>query len=111
VGAVRGATSSATDAGAHMGVGGAASKVAIGAHMGPANVTTSTKAGGARVGSASRLDVAILCAQAKAALTGLGWKPAIAHAAVAAAAASQGVDMTLERLVFESLRRCPVPRA
>jgi hypothetical protein len=58
-----------------------------------------------------RLDAAILCAQAKTALTGLGWKPAIAHAAVAAAAASQGVDITLERLVFESLRRCPAPRA
>jgi hypothetical protein len=47
--------------------------------------------------------------QAKAALTGLGWKRAIAHAAVAAAVAEQGPDVTLERLVFESLRRCPVP--
>jgi hypothetical protein len=109
VGGARGATSSATGAGAHMGAG-VPSKVEIGAHTGTANVTTSTRAGGALVGSASRLDAAILCAQAKAALTGLGWKPAIAHAAVAAAAASQGVDMTLERLVFESLRRCPAPR-
>jgi hypothetical protein len=109
--AVRSATSSATGAGAHMGAGGAASKVAIGAHVGTANVTISTKAGDAPASAASRLDAAILCAQAKAALTGLGWKPAIAHAAVAAAAASQGVDVTLERLVFESLRRCPAPKA
>jgi hypothetical protein len=113
MGAVRGATISATETGARMGAGGTASKVDIGAPVSRTNVTTSTKAGGDPVGSgsASRLDVAILCAQAKAALTGLGWKPAIAHAAVAAAAASQGVDMTLERLVFESLRRCPAPRA
>jgi hypothetical protein len=111
MGAVHGATSSATGAGAHMGAGGAASRFEIGAHTATANVTISTKAGSEPAGSATRLDAASLCAQAKAALTGLGWKPAIAHAAVAAAAASQGVDMTLERLVFESLRRCPAPKA
>lgn len=64
----------------------------------------------AHVGGPDRLSAAILCAQAKAALTGLGWKPATARAAVAAAAAAQGTDVTLERLIFESLRRCPVPR-
>jgi hypothetical protein len=63
---------------------------------------TSVRASGAR-----RLDAAILRTQAKAALTGLGWKPAIAHAAVAAAAEVQGEDVTLERLIFEALRRCP----
>ena len=47
----------------------------------------------------------------KAALIGLGWKPAIANAAVSAAAAAQGTEFTLERLIFESLRRCPVPSA
>lgn len=57
----------------------------------------------------SKLDTAILHTQAKAALTGLGWKPAIAHAAVAAAAAAQGTGASLEALIFESLRRCPVP--
>lgn len=57
-----------------------------------------------------RLDAAILRTQAKAALTGLGWKPAIARAAVAAAAAAQGEDVTLERLIFEALRRCPTPK-
>jgi Holliday junction resolvasome RuvABC DNA-binding subunit len=62
------------------------------------------------VGTASKLDAAILRTQAKAALTGLGWKPAIAHAAVAAAAAAQGAGVTLERLIFESLRRCSAPK-
>ncbi|TMQ04978.1 MAG: HNH endonuclease [Deltaproteobacteria bacterium] len=63
----------------------------------------------AHVGAA-RLDAAILCTQAKAALTGLGWKPAMARAAVEAAVA-HGSEMTLERLIFESLRQCPVPKA
>jgi hypothetical protein len=62
------------------------------------------------VSGARRLDAAILRTQAKAALTGLGWKPAIAHAAVAAAAEAQGEDVTLERLIFEALRRCPKPK-
>jgi hypothetical protein len=59
----------------------------------------------------NKLDRAILQAQAKAALTSLGWKPAIALAAVAAASAAHGIDMTLESLIRESLRRCPVPKA
>jgi Holliday junction resolvasome RuvABC DNA-binding subunit len=49
--------------------------------------------------------------QAKAALTGLGWKPKIAHAAVAAAMTARGGSLGLEQLIFEALRRCPVPRA
>jgi hypothetical protein len=61
--------------------------------------------------AASKLDAAILRTQAKAALVGLGWKPAIAHEAIAAAAAVHGADLTLERLIFESLRRCPTPKA
>ena len=60
--------------------------------------------------TAARLDAAILCTQAKAALTGLGWKPVVARAAVEAAVA-HGSEMTLEQLIFDSLRRCPVPRA
>jgi uncharacterized protein involved in copper resistance len=64
---------------------------------------------GAEIKAASKLDAAILRTQARAALTGLGWKPAIAYAAVDAAAAAHGPEMTLERLVFESLRRCPAP--
>ena len=67
----------------------------------------------ADVKASSRLDAAILRTQATAALTSLGWKPAIAHAAVAAAtaAAAHGPELTLERLIFESLRRCPASRA
>jgi predicted nucleic acid-binding protein len=64
----------------------------------------------AHVGATSDLDAAILRTQAKAALTGLGWKPAIADAAVAAAAAAQGAGVSLERLIFEALRRCPAPK-
>jgi Holliday junction resolvasome RuvABC DNA-binding subunit len=59
----------------------------------------------------SKLDEAIVRTQAKAALTGLGWKPAIAHAAVAAAVAAEGTEIALDRLIIEALRRCPVPRA
>jgi hypothetical protein len=43
----------------------------------------------------SKLDVAILRTQARAALAGLGWRPAIAHAAVDAAVAAHGADLTL----------------
>ena len=61
------------------------------AHVGTADAMAPT----------SRLDAAILRSQAKAALIGLRWKPAIAHAATAAAATAQGTEMTLERLIFE----------
>jgi hypothetical protein len=57
------------------------------------------------------LDVAVQRTQAKEALVGLGWKPAIARTAVAAAATALGSETTLERLILESLRRCPKPRA
>jgi hypothetical protein len=55
------------------------------------------------------LDAAIVCSQAKTALVGLGWKTAIARAAVAEAAAALGGGATLERLIFEALCRCPRP--
>jgi hypothetical protein len=77
------------------------------AHVG---VTPATRPG-AHVEAASKLDGAIVRTQAKAALTGLGWKPTIAHAAVAAAAAALGTELPLERLIVEALRRCPVPSA
>jgi hypothetical protein len=48
-------------------------------------------------------------ADAKAALVTLGWRPAIAKGAVTAAAATLGSQTTLERLIFEALRRCPRP--
>jgi hypothetical protein len=59
------------------------------------------------VGAASTLDAAVLRAQTKDALVGLGWKPAIACAAVAAASTAMGPEVTLERLIFEALRQCP----
>lgn len=81
-----------------------------GAHVGAPDARPRAIAG-AEIKIVSKLDAAILCTQARAALTGLGWKPAIAHAAVDAAVAAKGAEMTLERLIFESLRRCPAPRA
>jgi hypothetical protein len=63
------------------------------------------------VGAISKLDRAGLQVEAKAALTGMGWKPAIANAAVVAAAAELGPQATLEQLIFASLRRCPAPKA
>jgi L-fucose isomerase-like protein len=104
-------TTSVTTDGAHVGVAHTtASVVGAGAHVGTADVTTSVTDEVVVVRRASRLD-AILHTQAKTALTALGWKPAIAAAAVAAAAAAQGAEVTLERLIFESLRRCPAPKA
>jgi len=72
---------------------------------------------GARVGAhchadeACKLDVAIVRTQAKAALIGLGWKPAIAAAAVSAAAADLGAGGTLEQWIRAALRWCPRPLA
>ncbi|HMG57881.1 MAG TPA: HNH endonuclease signature motif containing protein, partial [Kofleriaceae bacterium] len=77
----------------------------------PTTDTCLTATAGTHVGSSSQRDMASLRAEARAALTGLGWKPAIAHAAVDAATAVRGADATLEQLIFEALRRCPVPRA
>jgi hypothetical protein len=66
---------------------------------------------GAHVGvrGASKLEVVVRCTEAKRALTGLGWKPTIAREAVDAASAALGPEATLERLIFEALRRCPRP--
>ncbi len=63
----------------------------------------------AHVGAPIKLDAAIFRTQAKEALVGLGWKPATAQAASAAASVALGTDATLERLIFEALRRCPKP--
>ncbi len=84
-----------------------------GAHVGAAiysNVYVGAVANrNAHVGAPTKLDAAILGTQAKEALVGLGWKPAIAQAASAAASAALGTGATLERLIFEALRRCPKP--
>lgn len=108
-------------------------EVAIGAHVGAIAGTTGAHVGAiagttdARRGSVaekitsanvgvvaggsaavpSKLDAVVLRTQAKEALMGLGWKPAIATAATSAASAALGGEATLERLIFEALRRCP----
>jgi hypothetical protein len=108
VGAAR--VTSGARATAHVGAPEVMSDARATAHVGAARVTSGARAT-AHVGAVSELDAAIVRTQAKAALTGLGWKPAIAAAAVAAAAAAQGAEVSLERLIFEALRRCPVPKA
>jgi len=80
-----------------------------GAHVGARDAATPVARPGAYADAASKLDGAIVRAQAKAALIGLGWKSTIAHAAVAAAAAALGTELALERLIVEALRRCPIP--
>ena len=84
-----------------------------GAHVGTA-IHRHAQAGAvahrnARGGAPTKLDAATLGMQAKEGLVGLGWKPAIAQAASAAASAALGTGATLERLIFEALRRCPKP--
>ncbi|HEU4732611.1 MAG TPA: hypothetical protein VFT22_32170 [Kofleriaceae bacterium] len=66
---------------------------------------------GAHVDAGDKLAVATLRARAQDALVGLGWKRAVAHLAVAEALAAAGHQITLEPLIFEALRRCPVPKA
>jgi hypothetical protein len=58
------------------------------------------------VGCASKLAVAIAVAQARDALVALGWKPAIARAAVDDARAHVGA--VVEDLIREALRRYPM---
>jgi hypothetical protein len=66
--------------------------------------------GGTHVGAKSveRGD-GVVCAQAIAALIQLGWRPAIAGAAVKSAVQTIGNrgEIELEKLIFEALRRCP----
>jgi hypothetical protein len=83
------------------------------AHRGRSAVQRSNdrSSGSARMNApSSRLDAAIFRTQAKTALTGLGWKPAIARAAVTAAAAGAAPDVTQEQLIYAFLRHGPVPK-
>jgi hypothetical protein len=80
-------------------------------HVGAPSDATSIEPAGTPVCTPSKLDAAILRTQGKQVLVGLGWKPAIAEAAVREALASLGAEAPLERLVFEALRRCPRPGA
>jgi hypothetical protein len=61
--------------------------------------------------SRTTLDTAITRTQARDALVGLGWKPHIARAAVDEAIAVCGSNTSLEVLIRESLRRCPLTRS
>ena len=95
--------------------------IATAAHGGAATPATSSPAHGGTAaaahapvappahGGATRLDTAVLRAQAKDALVGLGWKPGIARVAVDDACAHVGRDATIEVVVREALRRCPKP--
>jgi hypothetical protein len=64
-------------------------------------------ASSAHVDASSRFDQAAMRAQARDVLVGLGWKSAIATAAVDEARASGHVS-SLETLIREALRRCPL---
>ena len=55
------------------------------------------------------LDATIMRTQARDALVGLGWKPAIARAAVDEAWSHVGPAARVETLIREALRRCPKP--
>jgi hypothetical protein len=66
---------------------------------------------GVREEPPTQLDVAVRRAQTKGALITLGWKPAIASAAVATALATVGSHATLDQLIREALRQCPRPSA
>jgi hypothetical protein len=93
-------------------ISGTADRLQIGR---PAEYISANRAPSAHVGAppaaaeASQLGAAILRNQTKEALTTMGWKPAIASAAVAAAAAEMEPAATLERWIRAALKRCPAP--
>ncbi|MEO8701279.1 MAG: RuvA C-terminal domain-containing protein [Kofleriaceae bacterium] len=58
---------------------------------------------------AASLDATIVRTQARDALVGLGWKPAIARAAVDEAWSHVGPTVAVDVLIRESLRHCPKP--
>jgi hypothetical protein len=60
-------------------------------------------------GSRDKLSAAVRREEVKAALLGLGWKPAIARAALVEAIAALDVEATFDQLLREALRRCPKP--
>jgi Holliday junction resolvasome RuvABC DNA-binding subunit len=80
------------------------------AHVGAASSETPRNDNDSSAASATKLQLATLRTQAKQALVGLGWKPAIAIPAVDAALVGQRAELTLEQVVHEALRRCPRAR-
>jgi hypothetical protein len=61
-------------------------------------------------GTSTKLEVATVRAQARDALLKLGWTPAIARAAIEAACARVGADLSIESLLREAVRHCPRPK-
>jgi len=57
----------------------------------------------------SKFAAVVVRTQAREALVGLGWKIAIAGAAVNEACAQLGTDVSIDVLIREALRRCPRP--
>jgi hypothetical protein len=57
-------------------------------------------------GAGAKLDATIMHTQARDALVGLGWKPAISRAAVDE---HVGPEVAVDVLIREALRRCPKP--
>lgn len=89
-----------TDHGAPVGV------ARRGAHVGVSEVA------GATVGAsrgAARFDAVVIRTQARDALVGLGWKPAIARAAVDEAIVHVHSTAPIDVVIREALRRCPRP--
>jgi hypothetical protein len=74
-----------------------------------ANVAASPGAGLGTALGATRLDAAVVRAQARDALVRLGWKSAVARAAVDAAMSHAGPVASLEVVIREALKRCPLP--
>jgi hypothetical protein len=62
-------------------------------------------------GARSSLGISILTTQARDALVGMGWKPAVARAAVEAAWShvGQNASCALDALIRAALRACPKP--
>jgi hypothetical protein len=80
-------------------------KVTVGDAM--RDAVSQQREGVPRIGT--KLDATIVRAQARDALVRLGWKPAIARAAVDEAASHVGSDGSLEAMIREALRCCPKP--
>ncbi len=60
-------------------------------------------------GASTKVDATFFRTQARDALVGLGWKPAIARAAVDEAWSHVGPTVAVDMLIREALRRCPKP--
>ncbi|HET9624578.1 MAG TPA: HNH endonuclease signature motif containing protein [Kofleriaceae bacterium] len=75
-------------------------------HRGKVRITGTAEALNVERAHVGATATAVTRTQAKDALTGLGWKPAVAVRAVDAAIEALGRDAALERVIFEALRRC-----